>query len=129
MLLKREKVKLCAGIICLSLAAVLMVWTVIASWPQRPSTDRYVSKHPAVTLAPLMGLSKDSLLNVGDADALDQLPGIGEVLAERIIEFRSEVGAFRLPEDLMMVKGIGEKKFVDIMEALNEPLVTLTDLE
>ena len=64
-----------------------------------------------------------------DEAALDKLPGIGEVLAERIIEFRSEVGLFRLPEDLMMVKGIGEKKFADIMEALNEPLVTLTDLE
>jgi len=41
---------------------------------------------------------------------LIQLPGIGEVLAERILEKRKELGGFTSVEQLLLVKGIGEKK-------------------
>ena len=117
-----------AGIACLVTGALIMLCLVIVSRPEPVSPDQYTSVHQASTPAPLMGLSPDSLLNVGDAEALDQLPGIGEVLAERIIEVRNQIGGFELPEDLMYVKGIGEKKLADIMEALDEPLATLSDL-
>ena len=40
-------------------------------------------------------------------DELTQLPGVGPALAERIIEEREKNGAFRLPEDLLAVRGIG----------------------
>jgi len=39
------------------------------------------------------------------------LPGIGEKTAEKIIEYRNNFGKFRHPQDIMNVKGIGEKKF------------------
>ncbi|MCK4420484.1 helix-hairpin-helix domain-containing protein [candidate division WOR-3 bacterium] len=38
------------------------------------------------------------------------LPGIGEVYAERIIEFRKENNGFRVKRDLLKVKGIGGQK-------------------
>ena len=46
-------------------------------------------------------------INMADAAALDTLPGIGPVLAGRIVEYRSTHGAFSKKEDLMLVEGIG----------------------
>jgi len=50
-------------------------------------------------------------LNKASAEELATIPGIGEALARRIVEFREKEGPFRRVEDLMKVKGIGEKSF------------------
>ena len=55
-------------------------------------------------------------LNTADVEALMTLPGIGEVLAGRIIEFREEYGPFASVEELLLVSGIGEKKLEGIMD-------------
>lgn len=68
----------------------------------------------------LPALPANWLLNAGDAEALDQLPGIGPVLAQRIIESRTLEGPFVFPEDLTAVKGIGEKTLASILQWLNE---------
>jgi competence protein ComEA len=44
-------------------------------------------------------------------EELERLPGIGPVLAERIVEYRQTAGGFRRVEQLKLVKGIGAKKF------------------
>ncbi len=50
-------------------------------------------------------------LNQASAGELEALPGIGAVLAQRVIAFRTSVGGFRAVDDLRQVKGIGSKKF------------------
>ncbi len=46
-------------------------------------------------------------LNQADAAALTALPGVGPVLAERILAHRQQVGPFASPDDLTGVRGIG----------------------
>ncbi len=53
-------------------------------------------------------------LNTATASQLQELPGIGPALAIRIVEFRQENGPFKRIEDLMNVRGIGEKNFEKI---------------
>jgi len=63
-----------------------------------------------------------SLMNVNDATPgdLTTLPGIGEVTAERIVAYRTEHGPFKSVDDLIQVKGIGQK----VLEKIR-PLVTI----
>lgn len=49
-------------------------------------------------------------LNTADVDELMTLPGIGPVIAQRIVDFREEYGPFSAVEELLDVSGIGEKK-------------------
>ncbi len=64
------------------------------------------------------------LVNINEANQyeLQTLPGIGEALALRIIEYRVVHGAFEKVEDIMQVEGIGDGKFEDIHE-----LITVED--
>ncbi|MCK4739586.1 MAG: helix-hairpin-helix domain-containing protein [Deltaproteobacteria bacterium] len=57
-------------------------------------------------------------VNTATAKELETLPGIGKLLASRIIDERRKVGGFKRVEDLMNVKGIGEKKLEAIRGAV-----------
>ncbi len=53
-------------------------------------------------------------LNTASATELARLPGIGKTVAARIVSFRKENGRFQRKEEIMNVKGIGEKIFTRI---------------
>lgn len=57
-------------------------------------------------------------LNTATVQQLDSLPGIGAKVAARIVEYRQKNGQFKKIEDLMNVKGIGEKNFLRIKDRL-----------
>lgn len=59
-------------------------------------------------------------LNSASAAELEKLPGVGPATAARIVEYRQKNGAFRKVEDLMNVRGIGEKTFLTL-----KPLITV----
>lgn len=59
-------------------------------------------------------------VNTATAGDLQKLPGVGPAMAARIIEYRDKNGGFKKVEDLMNVKGIGEKTFLKL-----KPLVTI----
>lgn len=50
-------------------------------------------------------------INTATLEELMSLDGIGEKVAQKVIAFRKANGPFQKPEDLMMVKGIGQKMF------------------
>ena len=50
-------------------------------------------------------------INTANLEELMELEGIGQKVAGRILVFRDKNGPFQRPEDLMLVKGIGEKIF------------------
>ena len=53
-------------------------------------------------------------LNTATAEQLDGLPGVGPVLAQRILDWRAEHGRFTSVDELQEVDGVGDKKFADL---------------
>ncbi len=57
-------------------------------------------------------------LNSASRSDLQKLPGVGEVMSTRILEYRQKHKKFRSLEELMEVNGIGEKKFAKMKDYL-----------
>lgn len=57
-------------------------------------------------------------LNTASAEELESLPYIGRRTAEAIIAFREKNGPFRRPEQLLLIRGISESRFLEIRDRL-----------
>ena len=74
--------------------------------------------------APFLEAQKESMpaakvsINSATVEQLASLPGVGPATAGRIVEFRAKSGPFKRLEDLMAVKGIGEKSYQKLKDRI-----------
>ena len=76
----------------------------LQSTPQPLQTPR---SKPRGSTKPMLGTMN---LNAADAKMLQRLPGVGPVIAERIVAYRFKVGAFKTLDQLLKVEGVGKAK-------------------
>ena len=80
------------------------------SEPETPTASGYpATEYPT---------APDGKIDVNQADAIDLtlIPGIGDVLAQRIVAYREQYGPFQSIEELSNVDGIGQKKLSEIIK-------------
>ena len=97
------------------LLGVFILFTLVASSSSSfaAQAKKAPAKAPATASAPVN-------LNTATVAQLETLPGIGGATAKRIVEHRQKNGGFKKIEELMNIKGIGEKSFLKL-----KPLVTV----
>lgn len=98
--------------LALSLIVCLTVTVAVGAQESTPRTQ-----------APKASAAAASTVNINTATPaqLQKLPGIGAATATRIVEYRQKNGPFKKPEELMNIRGIGEKSFLKL-----KPLIVVT---
>lgn len=105
------------------IVAATIVALLIAAGPGLALAQQAPPATPTPAPAPKTSAQPQSLVNLNSAtkDDLEKLPGIGPSMAQRIIDYRQKNGSFKKIEDLMNVRGIGEKSFLKM-----KGLITVT---
>jgi comEA protein len=96
------------------IVAVLAMTALPAAAAQQKSSASKPAGASAVPTTPVN-------INTATQEQLEALPGLGAKVAQRIIEYRQKNGNFKKVEDLMNVKGIGEKSFLKL-----KPMLTVS---
>lgn len=116
------------------LAVLLLLGTLHDLWEARhPRSSAPLESGAALLEAPVDAVPSDTTrvhtadahgrtdLNQADASQLDALPGIGPVLAARIVEYRRVHGAFQRVDELLAVPGIGPRLVERLRPHVKEP--------
>jgi competence protein ComEA len=94
------------------LTVCLVLCGFLAVAPHTAFARQAMSSSSSATPGPLVNI------NTATAAQFEALPGIGPKTAARILEFRQKNGNFKKIEELMNVRGIGEKNFLRIKPQL-----------
>ena len=99
-----------SGLLLLTLISPLLALssTACVKLPHQPPSPVSQFAPPPFTEE---GAARPIDINTASAKELERLPGIGPGLAARIISHRAEYGRFRRAEHLLIVRGIGERRF------------------
>jgi competence ComEA-like helix-hairpin-helix protein len=92
----------------------LMALTFSSCKPHRDVSNNNASSQPQVEQTAVSQSQSDKQcvnLNNATAQQLKDLPGIGDVMAQRVIDYRERHGRFRRTEDLMILEGFSEKRY------------------
>ena len=84
---------------------------------QEASSDETYASSDATAAAPAVTDGKVNI-NTATLEQLKTLPGIGDVLAQRIIDYRAANGSFASVAELLNVSGIGEKRLEAILDQI-----------
>jgi comEA protein len=63
-------------------------------------------------------------INTANSEELQQVPGIGPVTADKILQMRKSYGAFKSVDDLLSIKGLGKKRLEKMRKYLTVNKVT-----
>ena len=95
-----------SGLMALALTALtLLLCTPVVASPAGPD-----AKHEAISVVDINSASVEELMSV---------KGIGQSIAQRIVEFREKNGPYKTVDELLKVQGIGEKSLAKIRESLS----------
>lgn len=95
----------------------------IRTWLSVAAATLFLGAQPLHTMAQSAGAARSTAkpavtsainINTASARALEALPGIGAKTAARIVEYREKNGPFRKVEELMNIRGVGEKSFLKL---------------
>jgi competence protein ComEA len=96
---------------------VLTIAAVAALLATLPSVAASAQSKPTAA-APKPALTTPVNINTATATDLEGLPGLGAKTAARIVEYRQKNGPFKKVEELMNVRGLGEKNFLKLKPQL-----------
>jgi competence protein ComEA len=86
--------------------------------PPPPVQDGSASSGQVDTAKPAVETGALINLNTASLEQLDQLPGVGPAIAQRIIDYREQVGGFKTIEEITEVSGIGEATFNKVKDLI-----------
>ena len=114
-----DKAKKSIGMGLVIISVTLVIISLL--WMEKPETTVYRASSFADIKPDRIGIRTEGKINVNTctAEELMTLYGIGPSLAEAWIRERDENGFFYYPEDILDVKGIGEKKLEQILSDLD----------
>lgn len=111
----------------LFIVALILIYIAVYSPPLVPeniASNKTVTIETATQISTTENVSfsaNSELININTAtvEQFISLNGIGETIAKRIVDYRTENGNFKNIEELLNVSGIGEKKFNEIKKYLS----------
>jgi competence protein ComEA len=107
----------------LMLFALTSVFAMAAQAAPAPGQAKPAPDSKAAAAAPAAVVN----INTASAAEFESLPGIGGKMAARIVEYRQKNGPFKKVEELMNVRGLGEKNFLKLKAQLTVGASKATD--